>query len=117
MMDDNLVFGFNKPDADQILRQAGLQRPVQSDQDTYDATSLAIGYTTGGATARSGTTLGKGTFVLYWPQVSGTDRVLTASSNTTAITVFNLSATAVGANKYVMCLRWGDIWVCNWEDC
>jgi hypothetical protein len=116
-MDDNFVYGFNKPDADQILRQAGLQRPVPSEQSTYDATALMVGYTSAGATARSGTTLGKGTFVLYWPKVSGTDRILTASTNTTAVTVYNLSTTAVAATKYIMVLRWGDIWVCNWEEC
>jgi len=116
-MDDNFVYGFNKPDADQILRQAGLQRPVSSPHNIYDATRLLIGYTAAGATARSGTTLGTGTFVVYYPALSGSNRILTASSDTTAITFYNLSTTAVAATKYVMLLRWGDIWVCNWEEC
>tara|TARA_R110000868_G_scaffold84519_10_gene238242 strand:- start:3738 stop:4493 length:756 start_codon:yes stop_codon:yes gene_type:complete len=82
-----------------------------------DPTRLVLAYTTGGATARSGTTLGKGTATMRYLAVSGTDRVLTATTDTAPIAFYNLAATSVGANKYLMLLRFGDILLANWEEC
>jgi len=113
----NEVIGFDRADANELLKLIGGRTATQTPQDTYDATALKIGYTTAGATARSGTTLGKGVFKMYYAAPSGTNRILTASADTADVTVFNLSTTAVASGKYIMCLRWGDIWVCNWEEC
>ena len=82
-----------------------------------DPTRLILAYTTGGATARSGTTLGKGTATMRYLAVSGTDRVLTATTDTAAVTFFNLAASVVGTNRYVMLLRFGADLVCVWEEC
>jgi len=111
----DIVYGFNSSDTDELLRMIGSNHAADNPQDTYDATRLVIAYTTAGATARVGTTLGVGEATIYYLAVSGADRVLT----TTAVDVdfFNLSTTAVGATKYLMLLRAGDVFVCNWEDC
>jgi hypothetical protein len=82
-----------------------------------DPTRLVLAYTTAGATARSGTTLGKGTATMYYLAVSGTDRVLTATTDTAAVDFYNLSTVGVAGSKYIMLLRFGDVLVCNWEDC
>lgn len=82
-----------------------------------DPTRLVLAYTVTGATGRSGTTLGKGTATMRYLAVSGTDRVLTATTDTAPITFYNLAATSVGANKYLMLLRFGDILLANWEEC
>jgi hypothetical protein len=115
--EDNVVYGFDKPDSEALIGMLGSRAASKNPQDIYDATALKVGFTSAGATARSGATLGKGLFKLYWPAVSGSDRILTASSDTADVTVYNMSSSAVSASKYLMCLRWGDIWVCNWEDC
>lgn len=117
MDEQNAVYGFDRADADELVKSLGNRQVSKNPQDVYDATALKVGYTSAGATARSGTTLGKGLFKMYWPAVSGANRILTASADTTDVTVYNLSTTAVAATKYIMCLRWGDIWVCNWEEC
>jgi len=82
-----------------------------------DLTRLVLAYTVTGATGRSGTTLGKGTATMRFLAVSGTDRVLTATTDTAVITFYNLAVAAVGANKYLMLLRFGDILLANWEEC
>jgi hypothetical protein len=82
-----------------------------------DDTRLILAYTTGGATARSGTTLGKGTATMRYLAVSGTDRVLTATTDTAAIDFYNLAATTVGVNRYIMLLRFGADLICVWEEC
>jgi hypothetical protein len=82
-----------------------------------DPTRLVLAYTTAGATGRSGTTLGKGTATMRYLAVSGTDRVLTATTDTASVDFYNLSTLSVGINRYVMLLRFGDVLVCNWEDC
>jgi len=112
---EEVVFGFNSSDADDLIKMIGKRYQYPTPHDTYDATRLVIAYTTAGATARVGTTLGVGEATIYYLAVSGANRVLT----TTAVDVdfFNLSTTAVGATKYLMLLRAGDVFVCNWEDC
>ena len=80
-------------------------------------TRLVLAYTTAGATGRSGTTLGKGTATMRYLAVSGTDRVLTATTDTANIDFYNLSTVGVGTNRYLMLLRFGDVLLANWEDC
>ena len=111
------IYGFNSGDCDSLLKMIGKTPQPSTAFETDDSTRLVLAYTTGGATARSGTTLGKGTATMRYLAVSGTDRVLTATVDTAAIDYFNLSTTAVAANKYLMLLRFGDVLVCNWEEC
>jgi hypothetical protein len=105
------VVGYNRPDAEHILRVAGLPTPTTREHDTYDATRLVLAYTSAGATARVGTTLGTGTATLRYI-VAG---VLTTS--TEEYSFYNLSTGAVASNKYLMLLRVGSDFVCNWEEC
>lgn len=70
-----------------------------------------IGKSSGTISARSGTTPGSGSVVLYFDN-SGT---LTASGET--ITVKNLSSTATSSGVWVGCAYDGiDYWL-DWEDC
>jgi hypothetical protein len=111
------VFGFNSGDTDALLRLIGKTPQPLGPIDIDDSTRLVLAYTTGGATARSGTTLGKGTATMRYLAVSGTDRVLTATTDTAAITFYNLAATTVGVNRYIMLLRFGADLICVWEEC
>ena len=111
------VFGFNSADTDALLRLIGKTPQPSYATETDDSTRLVLAYTVGGATARSGTTLGKGTATMRYLAVSGTDRVLTATVDTAAIDFFNLASSVVGTNRYLMLLRFGDVLLANWEDC
>lgn len=111
------VFGMNSGDMDSTLRLIGRTPQPYSPTDSFDGSRLVLAYTTGGATGRSGTTLGKGTATMRYLAVSGTDRVLTATVDTASIDFYNLSTVGVGTNVYIMLLRFGDVLVCNWEDC
>ena len=115
MADD--VFGFNTGDADELIRMIGKTPQPLNKFDTDDSTRLVLAYTTGGATARSGTTLGKGTATMRYLSDSGTDRVLTATTYTDPVDYYNLSASAVGTNRYIMLLRFGNDYLCVWEEC
>ncbi len=111
------VYGFDRADADELVKLLG-NRPTQKNpQDVYDATRIVLVHTALGATARSSTTLGTGVGTLRYLAVSGADRVITASANTDDITYFNLSTLAVGGDKYLMLLRYGDVYLANWEEC
>jgi len=109
------VWGFSGPVADHILKNVGLTPPTTLPDQTNDLTAMRIGYTTAGATARSGTTLGAGTADIYYLAESGTNRVLTSEGYD--VTFYNLSTTTVGATKYIQLFRHGAEWICNWEDC
>ena len=111
------VFGFNSQDTDSLLRLIGKTPQPNYATETDDSTRLILAYTTGGATARSGTTLGKGTATMRFLAVSGTDRVLTATTDTAAIDFYNLASSVVGTNRYVMLLRFGADLICVWEEC
>lgn len=111
------VFGFGSNDTDALLRLIGKTPHPVSNSEPYDATRLVLAYTVAGATARSGTTLGKGTATMSRLEVSGTDRVLTATVDTEAIDFYNLAATTVGANRYLMLVRFGSELICVWEEC
>lgn len=105
------VFGYNASDSQGLLRLLGGRTITTTEHDTYDATRLVIAYTTAGATARSGTTLGTGTATLRYI-VAG---VLTTSSE--SYSFYNLSTGTIAATKYIMLLRLGSDWVCVWEEC
>ena len=111
------VFGFNSGDTDALLRLIGKTPQPVSNSEPTDATRLVLAYTVTGATARSGTTLGKGTATMRYLAVSGSDRILTATVDTAAIEFFNLASSVVGTNRYLMLLRFGDVLLANWEDC
>ena len=115
-MSDELV-AFSRSDADEIIRKtfsnktfSGFPGPI-----TDDATSAVLAFTVDGATARSGTTLGVGTCSPRYLTYSGTTRTITTLSD--SYTFYNLAATAIGSNKYILLARLGSTWVCVWEEC
>jgi len=115
MADDNTVFGFSEPVADQILASIGVKVSPPRYEEESDATRLILAYTTGGATARSGTTCGTGTATLRYLAASGATRTITTTSE--EVTYYNVSEVAVGTNRYIMLLRLGGDLLANWEDC
>lgn len=71
-----------------------------------------IGYTgPSGIPARSGTTVGSATVTLV--TLSGT----TLTTTTQTFGALNLSTSAVGGSKYIVCVQLGTQWLCIWEDC
>lgn len=115
MADENLVFGFSEPVADALVSSLGPKAFVSKYNDESDATRLVLAYTTGGATARSGTTCGTGTATIRYLAASGSTRTITTTSDT--VTFYNISEMAVGVNRYIMLLRLGGDLLANWEDC
>lgn len=111
------VFGASAPDMDELLKLIGRKKQIVTPYDTSDSTRLVLAYTTAGATARSGTTLGKGTASIYYLADSGSDDKVITATGDADLTFYNLSGAAVEASKYLMLLRFGDVFVCNWEDC
>ena len=114
--DEELVV-FTRADSDEILKfvfnePRGSERPAMR---SYGDAEVIICYTTGGATGRTGTTLGKGTATQRWLSDSGTDRVINTTSD--SITFYNLAVDPVGALKYIMLVRIGADWICIWEEC
>lgn len=115
MPKDDLV-AFTRPDADEIIRKVlGSDFVGDGQNRTSDDTSVLIAYTTGGATARSGTTLGTGTASKVYTNDSGDTRTVETSSDT--VRFYNLASTAVGTNKYIKLIRSGLTWYCFWEEC
>lgn len=105
---------FTPPVADELLRLLpanGLktQHPFPSSVDT---TNILLAYTTGGATARSGSTVGTGTATLKEIEVSNSiaDVGLT-------LDFVNLATSTVGTNKYILLARVSGKLVCIWEEC
>ena len=45
------------------------------------------------------------------------EAVLDSAEETIVITVYNLSSSAVGADKYIQCKRCKGKWICDFEDC
>lgn len=114
--DEELVV-FTRADSDEILRHV-FNEPSGSphaSMRSYGDAEVLIAYTSGGATARSGSTLGKGTATKRWLSDSGTDRIL--NTTTEEISFFNLAVDAVAAFKYVILARVGADWICIWEEC
>ncbi len=117
MAEENVVYGFDKADSEALVGMLGTRAVSKNPQDLYDATRLVLAYTAGGATARSGTTLGKGTATLRHLVASGDDRIITASADSAPITYYNLAGSAVDSGRYIVLLRCGADLLCNWEDC
>jgi hypothetical protein len=111
------VFGTNSQDMDALLRLIGRTPQYQSEAEPYDATRLVLAYTVTGATARSGTTLGYGTCTMRYLSESGTDRIITATTDADSLDFYNLSGSIVGTNRYIVLLRCGRDLLANWEDC
>ena len=114
--DEELVV-FTRADSDEILKfvfnePTGNPLPAMR---SYGDAEVILAYTTAGATARSGTTLGKGTATQRWLSESGTDRVI--NTTTEEINFFNVAAEAVGTAKYILLCRIGADWICIWEQC
>lgn len=112
---DGEVFGFEEATAKQILRQ--LNRPQtgsipRSAPFSNPFTGLRIAYTTGGATARSGSTCGSGTATLYTIDAAGS-----LTSTGSSVTFYNWVGTAVGTNRYIVLGAFGQTWVVVAEDC
>lgn len=115
MADENTIFGFSEPVADALVKNLGTKIPTSRYEDLQDATQLVLAYTTGGATARSGTTCGTGTATIRYLAASGSTRTITTTSD--SVTFYNVSEVAVGVNRYIMLLRLGGDLIANWEDC
>jgi hypothetical protein len=114
--DEELVV-WTRADSDEVIRHvfnepSGSALPAMR---SYGDAEIKLAFTTAGATARSGTTLGKGTATFRWLSESGTDRVINTTSDSVAF--FNLAAEAVGTNKYVLLARLGADYICIWEQC
>ena len=115
-MAEDLVL-WQRADSDEVIRRVLVEPsgapfpPMRS----YGDAEVIICYTTGGATGRSNTTLGKGTATKRWLSESGTDRIL--NTTTDEVSFFNLAVETVGENKYIMLVRIGADWICIWEEC
>lgn len=108
---------WERSDSEEVIRRVLLE-PTASPRPamrSYGDAEVVLAYTTGGATARSGTTLGKGTATSRWLSESGTNRVI--QTTTDEIEFFNVAADTVGTNKYILLCRVGADWICIWEEC
>jgi hypothetical protein len=114
--DEELVL-FTRADSDEILKFVFNETVADRlpAMRSYGDAEIKLAFTTGGATARSGTTLGKGTATFRWLSESGTDRVINTTSE--EISFFNVAAEAVGTAKYILLCRIGADWICIWEEC
>lgn len=79
-----------------------------------EAPQTAIGYTTGGISARSGTTAGTGTIDVYYRTQAG---ALTGTGENLA--VYNIADAAVGSSSYVMVKRsaMSGYWYVDFAEC
>ena len=79
-----------------------------------EAPQTAIGYTTGGISARTGTTAGTGTIDVYYRTQAG---VLTDTGENLA--VYNIADAAVGSSSYVMIKRsaMSGFWYVDFAEC
>lgn len=109
------VVGFNRQDANEIIRMIRSGTSGGLGQNTYDATSIHLAVATTGVPARSGTTLGSATVALKYLAISGSNRIITDMAQT--VTAYNLAGTAVATGAYILTLRLGDVHVVVWEEC
>lgn len=116
-MPDEVILGMNRADFDATIALQNRIPLINLGNLIYDATNLVLAYTADGATARSSTTCGTGTATRRYLAATGSDRDITATTITDAITYYNLSTTAVGADKYILLSRLGADYVCVWEEC
>jgi hypothetical protein len=108
------VAAFKPSTADELIKLLEFNRIGQREfQPTFDdTTNIYLAFTTGGATARSGSTCGTGTATLYEIDDSN---ALTSVGNT--LEFLNLATSAVGTNKYILLARVSCRLVCIWEEC
>jgi hypothetical protein len=111
-MEDNNTYGFSKADAQSLLGFIGGSEIVIPERTPRGDGGIRLAYTTGGATARSGTTCGSGTATLQ--NISDAGAISTASEN---ITFYNWVTSAVGTNRYILVQLCGPVWVVVAEEC
>ena len=104
MAQDESTYGFNKTDATELVQLIGggdreyTEGKVRSSGGGNTSPSKIV-YAGSGITARSGTTVGSGSCTEY--KLSGT----TLTTNTNAITVYNLDAIAIRSGQYLLAVR------------
>lgn len=117
MARDETTYGFNKHDAESLLRHVGggdseyLEGKVRGGSNASAATIAAFVTPGGGIAARSGSTLGSATCTRL--TLSGGTRATT----TTTVTVYNNFLSAVGASVDIKAAQIDGIWVVLAEDC
>lgn len=107
------VAGFSVADAKEIKRRTltnGFDNAFPPQAEQTDGWFLA--FTTGGASARSGSTLGSGTADLKY--VDDTNAIVNLGLN---VTFYNWSEVAVGANKHIWLMRFGPRFMIVSEEC
>lgn len=113
MLDDS-TYGFNKRDAEALLSGIASEDGEHNDWHPVggDGTRSLVCKTGGsGIAARSGTTISSATCTV-WTRSGST---LSATADT--ITVYNLSASAVGNTVHIVAEMTNIGWVAVWEDC
>jgi len=108
---------WQRADSDEVIRRvlvepSGSTRPAMR---SYGDAEVVLAFTVGGATARSGTTLGNGTASIRWLSDSGANRVIQTTTET--VEYFNLATDTVGTNKHILLCRVGADYICIWEEC
>lgn len=89
-MAEDLVV-WQRADSEEVIRRvlvepSGNSYPIMR---SYGDAEVVLAYTSGGATARSGTTLGTGTATIRWLSASGSTR--TIESATDEVTFYNMA--------------------------
>lgn len=118
-MPDDATYGLSRRDAEGVVRlidhNAG---GLLTDPQPSPFVAIIIGYTAGGATARSGTTVGSGTMTYQSITTTTIGNWTTPAATTKTETFYNLSTSAVSAG-YIVCARdsiTGKL-IALWEDC
>jgi hypothetical protein len=105
---------FKPSTADELIKSLEFNKVNQREfQPTFtDTTNIYLAFTTGGATARSGSTCGTGTAVLQ--RIDETNAISAVGND---LDFINLATSAVGTNKYILLARVSCRLVCIWEEC
>lgn len=111
-MQDENTYGFNKTDAEGLVSLLSSSEIVIPERTPRGDGGIRLAYTTGGATARTGTTCGTGEATLQNISTAG---AITSASET--IDFQNWVGTAVGSNRYILVQECGPVWVVVAEDC
>lgn len=116
------VYGFNRRDSEAVTNLIDRSGSRNSTKSGYaEEARTAILYTHSTAIpARSGTTAGSGVAKLY--RIGASDILETVKDSTNAdivVTVKNISASEVGAGKYIQAKReyYSGFWIVDFEDC
>jgi hypothetical protein len=113
MLDDQ-TFGFNEPDALELVQLIGNADGEHNNWHGVPGdggSGIVMKTPVGGIAARSGTTVSSATCT-QWDR-SGS----TMSAGTATYTVYNLSTTAVAATVFIVAVQTNIGWVAVWEDC